>query len=184
MLPKDEKSKSATIGGTFDTLHRGHKEYIRKAFDKATYVFIYITSDDLAQKQKNYHVRSRELRIKNLQAFLRGIGIEQDRYETREINALEQLKNELANVEVDISIIAPDYLELFDGINHKRKEKGKKSISVVIKERTRDAKNGDLSSTAIRFPYDVFHSLPVETANKIKEGGVKNLHISELIYVW
>lgn len=142
MVDKIKKPKTiATIGGTFDTLHRGHKEYIRLAFAHADHVLIYVTSDEYARNLKNYHVRSRELRIKNLQAFLKGFGIEPERYEIREINALNQLTDELANANVNLSIIAPEYLNLFDAINLKRAENSKSGIEIWIKPRTRDAQN-------------------------------------------
>lgn len=142
MLSKIRKIKTiATIGGTFDTLHRGHKEYIRLAFAHADYVLIYVTSDEYARNLKNYHVRARELRIKNLHAFLKGFGIPSERYDTREIKALDQLTDELASANINLSIIGPEYLNLFDAINLKRTENGKIGIEVWIKPRTRDAQN-------------------------------------------
>lgn len=142
MLSKIRKIKTiATIGGTFDTLHRGHKEYIRLAFAHADYVLIYVTSDEYARNLKNYHVRARELRIRNLHAFLKGFGILSERYDTREIKALDQLTDELANANINLSIIAPEYLNLFDDINLKRTENCKMGIEVWIKPRTRDTQN-------------------------------------------
>lgn len=63
------------IGGTFEMLHKGHKELLRTAFEVGSSVFIGLTSDDYVRKVK----RERNIlgfaeREKKLKEFVSGFG--------------------------------------------------------------------------------------------------------------
>lgn len=164
MSQKNKKQKTiATIGGTFDTLHRGHKEYIRLAFECADHIIIYVNSDEYVKALKSYHVRPYELRIKRLQQFLRLEGIKQNRYEIKVINTSHDHVHELVGADIHYSLIAPDYEQMFNGINEQRLQIGKQPIVIKIKHRV-----PNLSSTTIRFPYKVFYYTPIATLHRFK----------------
>ena len=38
-------------GGTFDTIHKGHIELLKKTFEISSYVIIGLTSDEFAEKK-------------------------------------------------------------------------------------------------------------------------------------
>lgn len=169
----------ACIGGTFDALHAGHKNYIRLAFKHADYVIIHLSSDCYAQKRKRYYVRSFETRTKRLRDFLTRIGIQQNHYELKKIDSQDELENALVYTNAQYAVIVREYEYMFQQINQKRLEQGKERISLIIKRRA-----PHLSSTAIYFPARVFDYIPIATANTIESNKLKSPNIPELIQVW
>lgn len=139
-----------TGGGTFDTLHAGHQEYIRTVFEYAGRVLLYVSSDEYAKAKKVYQVKPYHLRVKRLENFIiNKLRVNRDRYEIRQLNTLAQIKNDLLNEDIHIALVVPEYYALLRRINKARMDRGKKGVLILVKERTRDYKNGDLSSTAI-----------------------------------
>ncbi len=148
------QDRIATIGGTFDTLHTGHKEYIRLAFEYADRVLIYVSSDEYANRRKNYRVRSYQFRVKRLTNFIREIGCE-NRYEIRCLHRLgnletDYLENDDLKDKICMAIVSPAYYKFFLRINLDRVAQGMKSFLILVKFRTRDQNNNDLSSHVIR----------------------------------
>lgn len=143
----------ATIGGTFDTLHQGHKDYIKLAFDFAHYVIIYIKTDAYVNGKKNYQVRPYQERHEKLAEFIRQIGC-QSQCEIRPHGNADDLVNDYLNefTRHDVlymAMVSPEYYEKFLAINRLREFKGMNSILLIVKPRFRDGGN-DLSSSAIR----------------------------------
>lgn len=63
------------IGGTFEILHKGHKELLKKAFESGSSVFIGLTSDDYVRKVKRErNVLGFAEREKRLNEFVSGFG--------------------------------------------------------------------------------------------------------------
>jgi len=151
---RDEiQERIATIGGTFDTLHQGHKDYINLAFDFAHYVIIYIKTDEYVNGKKIYQVRPYQERYEKLAEFVRRIGVK-DKCEIRPHgNAndfVTDYLNEFTRHDVlYMAMVAPEYYEKFLAINRLRESKGMNSILLVVKPRFRDG-NNDLSSSAVR----------------------------------
>jgi len=144
------QERVATGGGTFDTLHLGHQEYIRTVFEYADQVLLYVSSDEYAKAKKVYEVRPYHLRVRRLESFIiNKLGINRDRYEIRQLNTLAQVKNDLLKEDIHIALVVPEYYALLRRINQERMDHGKKGILILVKQRTRDHNNGDLSSTAI-----------------------------------
>lgn len=144
----------ATIGGTFDTLHQGHKDYIQLAFDLAHYVIIYMKTDAYVNGKKSYQVRPYQERYEKLAEFVRQIGVE-DKYEIRPHDNTDDFAgdylNEFTRHDVHyMAIVSPEYYEKFLVINRLRESKGMSSILLLVKPRFRED-NIDLSSSAIRF---------------------------------
>lgn len=143
-----------TIGGTFDALHTGHKAYIRRAFDYAEQVLIYIASDLLAQKLKNYKSLPYELRKKRVLTYLKELCV-QDRATICKLDECDQLKYDFVDNQslahrLSMAIIGPEYYDYFREINARRLERGLAPVDLVVKERIRNGDNMDLSSSAIR----------------------------------
>src|SRR5574341_1359585 len=71
-----EQVRIATIGGTFDTLHPGHKEYIQLAFEYADQLLIYVSSDEYCIGKKKYEVHPYEKRIQELEEFINTLNVD------------------------------------------------------------------------------------------------------------
>ncbi len=158
----------ATIGGTFDTLHAGHKEYIQLAFTYADHVLVYVSSDDYAYRNKNYRARSYEFRVQQLMNFIRELGCEK-RYEIRCLHNLEQLKTDYLetdglNGKICIAIVSPEYYEFFLRINQAREALGMKTFLILVKLRKLDREKRDISSSVIRSNSIEKHIPQIETS--------------------
>jgi cytidyltransferase-like protein len=166
----ENKERIATIGGTFDTLHSGHKEYIRLAFEYADRVLIYLNSDEYTNGKKHYSVRPYEFRFEQLKTFIRDIGCE-SRCEIRRLyNFPEDVKNDYltdANLKekINIAIVSPEYYDYFLEINREREARYMNSILILVKPRKLDHNNKDISSSMIR-NYDIEkHLLCIESSS-------------------
>ena len=151
----DDSESIATIGGTFDTLHPGHKEYIQLAFEWVERVLIYVSSDEYCNGKKKYKVRPFELRVKELEEFIKTLGCEK-RYEICRLNTHEQLMadyfdNPNLHERIHIAIVSPEYYDFFHAINCERKERGMRTFLILVKERKCNGENNkEYSSTKIR----------------------------------
>lgn len=148
------EERLVTIGGTFDTLHTGHKSYIRLAFQYADRILIYVTSDEYVIGRKDYNVRPYAERVDELEGFIREIECE-NRYRIKPLHCLDKLKadfienHDLRN-NLYMTIVSMEYLDLFLDINRARETKNIKSFLILIKPRTFNPSNEDVSSRQIR----------------------------------
>lgn len=143
----------ATLGGTFDTLHHGHKDYIQLAFEFAQYVIIYIKTDAYVNGKKSYQVRPYQERYEKLAEFVKQIGC-QTKCEIRPHGNTDDFVTDYLNEFTQrdvlyIAMVSPEYYEKFLAINRLRESKGMSSILLIVKSRLRDG-NNDLSSSAVR----------------------------------
>ena len=66
-------SKRVVLGGTFNVIHKGHLALLKKAFESGEYIFIGLTSDEMANRVRDVPVQSYEIREKNLLAAITDI---------------------------------------------------------------------------------------------------------------
>lgn len=155
MLPFYKPSECiATIGGTFDTLHAGHKEYIRIAFDFAEHVRIYVSADEFAHGYKKYAVRPYEARVEKLTEYLQQ-NYEYRRFQIRRLRSLEDLREDFLDTPglrelLRLAIVTPEYYDFFQELNRQREARGLKSFLTLVKQRTLTRDRRDLSSLEVR----------------------------------
>lgn len=145
--------KISTIGGTFDTLHQGHKEYIKLALDFCHHTIIYLKTDEYVNGKKNYQVRPYKERYEKLAEFVAQIGCS-DKCEIRPHDKADDLivaylKEFDSHDILYMAFISPEYYEKFLEINQLREAEGLSSILLVVKPRLCHGKQ-DISSSSIR----------------------------------
>ncbi|MBN2330238.1 MAG: pantetheine-phosphate adenylyltransferase [Candidatus Aenigmarchaeota archaeon] len=63
------------VGGTFDNLHKGHREIMRKAFEIGDKVLVCVTSDEMAKpKPLSEKIDGYDKRVEKIVGFLRDSG--------------------------------------------------------------------------------------------------------------
>ncbi len=116
--------KKVVIGGTFDLLHKGHKELISKGLDLGD-LFIGLTSDEMAEKMKKREVEDFESRKRNLESYISECG------KKAEIRKIEDIYGFAVEEDLDCIIVSPETENNAVLINQKKKEKGKNLMEVI-----------------------------------------------------
>ena len=136
------------MGGTFDQLHLGHLDLLKKSFEIGSYVIVGLTSDNFAKSVLKKNLRNTfEIRFANLQSFIRN----EIRSTSFEITKLEGEFGPLMFSEfTDCLVVSSETSIKGERINKIRSEKGLLPIDIVI-VKMRLAEDGiPISSTRIR----------------------------------
>ncbi|HET6590181.1 MAG TPA: pantetheine-phosphate adenylyltransferase [Candidatus Nitrosocosmicus sp.] len=143
-----KKYRSVAMGGTFDVLHLGHLDLLKKAFDISFYVVIGLTSDYFAKERlKKYLKNPFEIRLNNLEALI-----------TKEIGStsfeITKLEEEFGPLmlsnKIDCLVASSETSKKGELINKLRTDKGLDAIDIITVE-LRMADDGlPISSTRIR----------------------------------
>lgn len=117
------------VGGTFEYLHDGHKQLIKKAFETAgdDVVDIGITSNGMAG-QKNRYIPDFPTRKANLINYLKELNIPGSRYH------IQILNNPYGNTleeDYEYIVVSPETYPVALKINELRRASGKSEIKVV-----------------------------------------------------
>jgi pantetheine-phosphate adenylyltransferase len=136
------------MGGTFDILHNGHKELLRKAFSIGQKVMIGITSDEFAKSLHKphrvdpYSKRKVDLEhlLKRWQVFPRAVIVPLDDRYGPTVNASR----------IQALIVSRRTIETAYEINAQRKAKGLKPLEIVPIDLLLAYDRRPISSTRIR----------------------------------
>ncbi len=120
-----KKIKRVVIGGTLETLHKGHLALLKRAFELGS-VFIGLTSDEMAEKLKKRKVKSFKERKKELERL-----IEKEFSIKPEIFKIEDKFGPTLREDFDYIVVSPETKKTARLINRKRKKLGKKPIEIV-----------------------------------------------------
>lgn len=139
----------AVTGGTFDLLHKGHKEFIKKILGASEKLIIGLTSDKYIQEYKpNRRIVSFEGRKKEIIDFLRNEGLE-NRVEIIEINDMYGPLLD-PSLYVEAIAVAESTQDAVKKINSRRVELGLKWLENIEVELERAEDGGTISATRIR----------------------------------
>ncbi len=135
------------VGGTFDPIHDGHIDLLRRAFElgKDGEVVIGLTSNEMAQSTRTRPVLDYETRLKNLKETLRKVfGIDDVR-----IMKLDDKCGSSIYEDFDYIIVSPETLPMALKINRFREKRGMKPLKISMIEYKLAQDHERISSTRI-----------------------------------
>jgi inosine/xanthosine triphosphatase len=113
------------LGGTFETLHAGHRKLLRLALSSGRRVYIGLTSDEFARRNKKYRCSSFASRKKRLERFL---GKDMRR---TEIFKLHDVYGPAIEGDFDAIAVSMETRGRAEEINTLRKSKGLKPLEIL-----------------------------------------------------
>ncbi len=160
--------KSVAIGGTFDRLHKGHRYFIKQAFNFGDRVLIGLTSDTFVQEKFKTESDKDTSGVAGIQRLPRGGGIKVQIYSERKkglegflgregllerakIIKIDDVYGKAAESdELEAIAVTCDSLPGAQFINMKRNEKGLQELQVIKIKLVNAEDQRKISSTRIR----------------------------------
>lgn len=138
----------ALVGGTFDTLHAGHKRLLQQALDIGDTVVIGVTTDAMAAKTlKTHKIDGYRERVTAIEDFLE----EQHARHRVVITPLDDPYGPaLTDEEAEVLVVSRETAARAREINQLRRGRGLKSIKIRVVEMVLAADGAPISTTRIR----------------------------------
>lgn len=138
------------VGGTFDKLHRGHKELLKTAFSIGRKVIIGITSDEMVARIKgDVGINSLEKRREDLEKWIRNEGLcNSANYEIVVIN--DVYGTTIHDEKLEALVVSEETLERALTINQIRRSRKLKPLTIVVVPMVLAYNGKPISSTRIR----------------------------------
>lgn len=143
------KYKLVAVGGTFDRLHLGHKDFLNFALSLSEKVILGLTSDMYVARYKNgLGIESFDVRKENLQQYLESIN-KKEHVEIVSINDPEGITLD-HKYPLEALVITSETKKRAEEINQKRQEQGLLPLTLEVFDMVK-AENGErISSSKIR----------------------------------
>jgi len=123
------KFKIVALGGTFDLIHRGHIELLRKSFSISSKVIIGLTSDQFAQKKGKTLLNGYLQRYQNLEKIITK-NFPNTKYE------ISKLENDFgpAVLEKDVEALILSEETAFQGkeLNRLRRQRNIPDVEIIV----------------------------------------------------
>jgi cytidyltransferase-like protein len=142
------KFRRVAVGGTFDSLHKGHVKLLREAFLQGEEVVIGLSTDRLAgELHKTHRVDSYESRKKAVVGLLEREGLA-SRARIVPIDSREGLAAEVPDL--DAILVSPETLPGATRINELRRWRGLRELDVISVELVMAVDGKPVSTSRIR----------------------------------
>jgi len=138
------------VGGTFDRLHKGHKELLRLAFKVGRRVVIGVTSDKMVARSKcNSNVNSFDERVRRLKEWIEAEGLNREaHYEILMID--DVYGTAIYDEQLEALIVSEETLQRGLTINKLRSKRGLKPLVILVIPMILAYDGKPISSTRIR----------------------------------
>jgi pantetheine-phosphate adenylyltransferase len=140
--------KKVAVGGTFDTLHRGHKALLDRAFEVGENVVIGLTSDTFVSKMgKPHKTAPYNQRCTELQIYLEKNGLAQ----RAEIVALSDAYGlTISGKGLEALVVSEETQKTGQAINVVRQKAGLAPLAIVVVDMVPADNHTPISTTRIR----------------------------------
>ncbi len=133
------KSKKVVVGGTFDSLHKGHKHLLKKATSLGN-LKIGLTSNEMARKTKGIGVEKHEERHQSLLYF----------FPEAKIEKINDSYGFALDEDFDFIVVSSETRLRAEKINSERRAIGRKNLEIVEVDLLLAEDGEPISSTRIR----------------------------------
>jgi cytidyltransferase-like protein len=146
-VPSNFKYKFIATGGTFDHLHRGHTELLKRAFDSGEAVFIGLTSDEYAKRERKKIDEPFYERKRILEHYLMSTYPDR-KYEISKL--VDRFGPAIFTEKIDAIAVSQETLPAVEIANKKRRELGLPDLKVEVVPILLADDGVKISSTRIR----------------------------------
>lgn len=138
------------VGGTFDKLHKGHKELLKTAFNIGRKVIIGVTSDEMVAKSKSdAKINGLEKRREGLEKWIKDEGLcGLAEYEIVVINDVYGVA--IYDEKLEALVVSEETFERAFAINRIRRSRNLKPLTIVVVPMVLAYNGKPISSTRIR----------------------------------
>lgn len=139
--------ETVATGGTFDLLHRGHLELLRRAFAVSDFVIIGLTSDDFAARLGKTPFYNYLVRLKNLSDVISG-NFEGARFQISRLD--DHFGPAVLREGVQALVVSEETRGQGDLLNRMRRERGLPEVEVIVVPMVLAGDGQRMSSTRMR----------------------------------
>ena len=137
----------AATGGTFDIIHKGHRQLLSKAFKASFHVIIGLTSDEMARRRGKKTLNSYQRRLDALMRLI------QEEFDTRQFQ-ISKLENDFgpAMFEKDVQalIVSEETQDSGQALNEMRAGKNLPPVMIISIPMTLAEDGTRISTTRIK----------------------------------